>query len=1084
MQCNQCQTINGQDRNFCKNCGAKLLQICSECKFRNETDDKFCGRCGAKLSDLSDGAKPLAKIDKGLGQDIRRVSIWFCDIVGYTELSNLHDVETIHSLLEQFFEGVDGIVHSFGGTIDKHIGDNVMALFGAPVAHENDPERAVCAALSVHDWVKDLSITLSIDIRVHIGISTGRVVAGASGSAYHQTYTVIGDSVNLAARLEAVAKAGETIISEGIQKGIGSSIKVEDFGHHKIKGFSEPVRAWRVQSETKYNPFNDTTEGFFVGREEEIKKFNETLSKINTLNSGNIFYIRGHAGMGKSRLLQKFYSMGKENGFECYKLRNLSFGMGSYRSILRIVVSKLIGFDLNDQESAQHFAVKAFVQSALLNKMNESILYDIFDISQPVENKLILDAMTSEMRFSAKIEFVGNTVAKLSAKNPVIFGFEDLQFADETSIAILKRLLEETTLSRVILIASSRIDSEILPNNFWLQHIGKYSVQIIDLQPLTFNEAYQVAKSSSVTNDRILRKCVERAEGNPLFLDQLLRNADDKFQKGDIPDSIESMMISRVDRIPNQERQALKMASVYGQWFTLEMVNHLLGTSNIVFNAALASYLIQPENSGFIFTNSMLQEAIYSSYLSKQQKALHDCAANWYSGKDIILKAQHLDRAQNPKASEAYLRAAENCRKHFDFNSGLLLVERGIELSQQKLEKYQLTCLQAFMTREIGKPEKAIQLYKDAIQIIDEKELHCEAWIGIAACNRWMGRGEESSEILEKTEKIAKSRDLQPRLAQVGYYRGSYLFTQNELNTAEISYQSGLDNAKKCSDKLWAARNLSGLADCYYAGMQMSKALSSFRECIEIAHEEGLGRIEVANRYMTGLTRRYLNEMQEALDDTLAAKQLAIEVGHHRSEMYSTNFTAEFLLDMGQVDEALKASSRALELTFLTGNERFRAYVMNQQARGLMVSGDREEALNVLSEAIAISRKVGMFFVGPRLLGTLSICSKDEDARKVALKEGTKILESGCHAHNRLWFLRDAIESTLNSDERDLVLKYSDWLENITEQEPLPWSNYFIERGRAIVRYRSVPNDVANKNEIIRLKNLANDAGFSSHAMV
>ena len=260
MQCNQCQSINDRGRKFCGSCGAKLSQICSKCNFSNDNDDKFCGGCGAKLQDLSDDTHASGKINKELGQDIRRVSIWFCDIAGFTTLSNVHDAETIHSLLEQFFEGVDGIVHSFGGTIDKHIGDNVMALFGAPVAHENDPERALCAALSVHDWVKDLSTTLSIDIRVHIGIATGRVVAGGSGSALHQTNTVVGETVNLAARLEGLAKAEETVISDGIKKAIGSSINSEDIGNHKIKGFDKPVKVWRVLPETKYNPLSDTTE--------------------------------------------------------------------------------------------------------------------------------------------------------------------------------------------------------------------------------------------------------------------------------------------------------------------------------------------------------------------------------------------------------------------------------------------------------------------------------------------------------------------------------------------------------------------------------------------------------------------------------------------------------------------------------------------------------------------------------------------------------------------------------------------------------------------------------------------------------
>ena len=1083
MQCDQCQSRNEPGRKFCGTCGAELFLVCPACDFNNKTDDLFCGGCGKKLTRSAIDIDRAPEVPKKLEQDIRRVTIWFCDIAGFTTLSNSHDAETIHSLLEQFFEGIDGIVHSFGGTIDKHIGDNVMALFGAPVAHENDPERGVCAALSAHDWVKDLSTTLSIDIRVHIGIATGRVVAGGSGSAHHQAYTVIGDSVNLASRLEGLAKAGETVISDGIKKAIGSTIKAEDIGSHEIKGFSKPVNVWRVLPETKYNPLNDTTEGIFVGREEEIKIFQEALKKINNSSSGSVFYIRAHAGMGKSRLLQKFLVMGKEYGFDCHKLHNLSFGMGTERSTLRIMVSELIGFDLSDPEDSQHVAIKTFVQSQSLNKKDESILYDIFGTAKPLENKLILDAMTSEMRFQAKIEFVCNFITKLSAKTPQIFAFEDLHFADETSLTLLKKLFEKTTLSRIILIASSRIDVEVLEKEFWTQDSDQSSVHVLDLKPLTSEEAYQVAKSELSANENILQKCVERAEGNPLFLDQLLRNADETFEEGAVPSSIETMMIARVDRLPTPERKALKMASVYGQWFTLEMVDHLLGASNTLFNAALASYLIRPENSGFIFTHSMLQEAIYNSYLSRQKKDLHDQAADWYSGKDMILEARHLDRSENPRAPGVYFNAAEDCKERFEFTNGLPLAERGIELAEQMPEKYRLTCLQAFMTREIGKSEEAIQLYKDAIKMIEEEELHCEAWIGIAACNRWMGKGEESFEVLKQTEKVAKSNDLPLRLTQVGYYRGSYLFTRNELDRAETSYQSGLDNAKQCSDKLWAARNLSGLADCYYAGLQMSKALFAFRECLDIANEEGFGRIEVANRYMTGLTRRYLNEMREALDDVLTAKQLAIEVGHRRSEMYSTNFAAEFLLDMGRVDEAIDASTRTVEVTHLTGNERFRAYAMNQLARGLMASGEHEKAIEILEEGIQISRQVGMSFVGPRLLGTLSICSKKREVQRSALEEGSKILRSGCHAHNQLWFLRDAIESALISDERELAVEYSDWLEKITETEPLPWSNYFIGRARAIVRHRQDPKDRAGITSLTQLTKLAKEVGFAEHSM-
>lgn len=1083
MQCRQCQSANEPGRKFCRNCGAELLLVCSACSFFNKIDDNFCGGCGEKLSLALLATDHQPNLDNALEQDLRRVTIWFCDIAGFTNLANFADAEAIHSMLNQFFEGVDGIVHSFGGTIDKHIGDNVMALFGAPVAHENDPERAVYAALSVHDWVADLSKRLSTDIRVHIGIATGRVVAGGSGSAYHRSYTVVGESVNLASRLEDLATAGETLISDEIRREIGSRINAEDLGFQSMKNYNEPVKVWKVLPETKYNPLSDTIEGIFVGREEEIKSFKEVLDRQGPVANGSVFYIRGDAGMGKSRLLQTFLMMGKDRGYRCHEVRNLSFGMGNDRSVLRVFISGLLGFGLNESDDVQREVINNFIDREALDKKDTTILFDVFDIPQPLDNKIILDAMTSNMRFHAKVDFVSKFIVSLSTDVPQIVSIEDLHFADEMSLAIVKQLFKETKTSKIILICSSRIENETLGKKFWHQNIDQYPVQIIDLQPLSFEESYQVARYELDMSDDILRKCVERSEGNPLFLDQLLRNADTVLEEGTVPGTIETMMIARTDRLPDMERQALKTASVYGQWFTLDMVHHLIGSSETLFNAALASYLIKPENSGFIFTHSMLQEAIYNSHLSIHKKKLHDKAATWYSGRDTMLEAQHLDRAENPKADSAYLLAAQDCQQRFQFTRGLPLVERGIELSDTPAIEFQLTCLQAYMTREIGKTGSAIDMYQNAVELIDKEELQCEAWIGIAACNRWMGKGEESALILAKTEEVAKRCALPKRLTQVGYYRGSYLFTQNNLSSAEVSYRIGLENAERCEDNLWVARNLSGLADCYYAGMRMSKALSAFRECLEIAHQEGLGRIEVANRYMTGLTRRYLNEMQQALEDAIAAKQLAIEVGHHRSEMYSTNFIAEFLLDMGKVDEAIEASSRAVEITFLTGNERFRAYAMNQLARGYLMSGKPNRALEVLDEAINISRKVGMSFVGPRLLGTLSICPTDDEQRKAAVKEGVGILRSGCHAHNQLWFLRDAIESALISDERKSVIQYTDWLERITLREPLPWSNYFIERGRVLVRHRHNPKNSKYTKEIDRLTKMAEGVGFSSHSM-
>ena len=836
-------------------------------------------------------------------------------------------------------------------------------------------------------------------------------------------------------------------------------------------------------AETKYNPYQSSTEGTFVGRKEQLSEFETALSALQSNDHGSTFYIRGQAGIGKSRLLERFVTLGKEHGFSTHIVRNLNFGMGNDRSILKLFLSNLIGFELSDPQSKQNELIKRFATRHFSEQKDIAILYDIFELEQPLGNQVILDAMSSFSRHNEKIKFASRTLSHLASHSPQICGFEDLHFADKTAVSLLQNLLKETAHSRVILLVTSRDDPESVTANFWTQAEEDDHTHLLDLEPFTYEEAYEVGKGVFPENNTVLTTCIERAEGNPLFLDQLLRNATSNETTESLPGTIETMMIARVDRLPVAERQFLKAASIYGQWFTLEMVSHITKVSNSLFSAALTAHIIRSENGGFIFTHSLMREAVYNSHLSNQKKELHIRAAQWYQGRDSILTAQHLDLGQSPKAARSYLEAAYDCEQRFQFARGLPLIERALKLTTGTGEKYRLTCLKASMTREIGKADHARELYETALTMTEDETLRCQALIGMASCNRWMGRGEESATILQETEKTALSISEYHLLSQVGYYKGSHLFTKNELHEAIKSYECGLESAKKCGDKAWIARNLSGLADCYYAGLQMSKALSAFRDCINISHEEGLGRIEVPNKYMTGLTRRYLNEMKSGLEDILTAQKLAKDVGHHRCEMYSTNFAAEFLLDMGEVDEALNASTRAVELTFMTQNERFRAYAMNQKARCLMELGKKQDGLELLDNAIRISRKVGMPFVGPRLLGTLAVSTDDRSVRRDALTEGFDILKNGCHAHNQLWFLRDAIEASLRSDDRDAALNFADYLALITIKEPLAWATYFIERAHAIINARTGSASPDNVNELIRLEQIAKNVGFANTTM-
>ncbi len=205
LRCNSCQLENREGRKFCASCGAVLPAPCRECGYANEARDRYCGGCGRLLAD--DGARPSERSSNASPEGDRRpVTVLFCDLSGYTKLSSHLDPEEVHTLLERFFSLVDAIVDRFGGTIDKHIGDAAMALFGAPVAHGNDAERAVRASLEIHACLPRLDTGSASPLAAHIGVATGEVVASSVGSERHRGYTVTGEAANLAARLLARAE--------------------------------------------------------------------------------------------------------------------------------------------------------------------------------------------------------------------------------------------------------------------------------------------------------------------------------------------------------------------------------------------------------------------------------------------------------------------------------------------------------------------------------------------------------------------------------------------------------------------------------------------------------------------------------------------------------------------------------------------------------------------------------------------------------------------------------------------------------------------------------------------------------------
>jgi class 3 adenylate cyclase len=329
----------------------------------------------------------------------RQVTVLFADLCGFTRLSSGLDSEEVHGLLGAFFETVDNAIDSHGGTIDKHIGDCVMGLFGAPIAHGNDAERAVRAALAIQEAVPRLGARCGHDLQAHVGLASGEVVAAGTGSQGFREYTVTGNSVNLASRLTDHAAPGEILLSESVHRLLADRISAAPLEETKVKGLSRPVRIWRLigLTDAATSPMRP-----FVGRRAELGQIKSALAGCREGSSGLTIYIRGEAGIGKTRFADEFARTAAAEGFNVHKGLVLDFGTGKGQDAIRSVVRSMLAVGPGDDPAARRDAAERAVADAMVDAEQRGHLYDLLDLPLPAALRALHDAMDNDARKRAK----------------------------------------------------------------------------------------------------------------------------------------------------------------------------------------------------------------------------------------------------------------------------------------------------------------------------------------------------------------------------------------------------------------------------------------------------------------------------------------------------------------------------------------------------------------------------------------------------------------------------------------------------------------------------------------------------------
>ncbi len=1004
----------------------------------------------------------------------RQVTVLFADICGYTKLTGEMDAETTLAMLTAYFDAADRIIKSFGGSIDKHIGDSVMAVFGAPVSHGNDPERAVRTAAAIHEAMAAVSQAVDRKIQVHIGVASGQVVASGVGS--NEGYTVTGESVNLASRLTDKAGPNETLVSEMVMQSVDGRFRAEDLGYLSLKGIAKPVQAFRVLEPTgSEDPASSRP---FVGRQAELQQLKAVLAVTAETQVGNVIYLRGEAGLGKTRITEEIEQQALLQGFDCHRALVLDFGAGKGQDAIRTLTRSLLSITSSICEAKLTSAVEAAIRDNVIGKDQAVFLNDLLDLPQPLEFRSLYSAMDNTRRNQGKCETVSRIVTNFSQHKKLLLIVEDIHWADKLILDHLAALTKAISDSPVILAMTSRLEGDQI-DDAWRTATGSTPIITVDLRPLRHADAVALASKFYDANNKFAKSCIERAEGNPLFLEQLLRGAETAAEDA-VPGSVQSLVQARVDALDPPEKLAIQAAATLGQRFRLETLRHVTENETYDCKRLIDRHLIRPDGDAFLFSHALVRDGVYSSLLKANRSRLHGRAADWYRDRDLVLYAQHLDRAGTPTAAKAYLAAARNQAEALHFESAIALCGRGLELAVERRDLCDLNWALGDGLLNTRATEEAIKAFKATAECAPDNQRKTKALSGLAAALRIADRQTPALEALDEAQRLAIQEVLESELAYIHYLRGNLYFPLGRIDECMAEHEKSLELAEKIQSPEAQARALSGLADAHYLRGHMKTACERFKACVDLCQQHGFGQLEVANLHMIGWSRIHLMEFREALRNALDVQAMATEVRNNRALLFGKMLAGIMNYELGDLEASETILTEAADLARSMSSSSFLGQTLSSLALVKQKQDRREDARRYAAEAIAAIRAVGMTFIGPTVLGTCAAVSVDHDERAEFLREAEEILDTGCVAHNYLWFSEIAIDDAASRQEWQSVLRHADRLELYTQSQPLEWANFMIRRARALAKINQGDDSEATVSKLHMLKEQAVLAGLTT----
>ena len=798
-------------------------------------------------------------------------TVLFVDLVGSTELVAARDPEIVRRRVNSFFEHVSHCITTHGGIVEKFAGDAVMAAFGVPQAHEDDAERAVRAAAAILDSVHGLGL------EARIGIEAGEIVADERDSTF-----ATGEAVNVAARLQQLAQPGEILIGPFARRLTIGAVETEEVGPLALKGFGEPLIAWRLVELLETDGRVLSVAASFIGREYELELLENTLGRVIRNSRAHLFTIYGEPGVGKSRLAREFIE-GVE-GASVLVGRSLPYGEGVTYWPLAEMVKVAAG--IADDDPVQEAVSK------LRACCGDEAVADLLALAVGVLEGIETERSQQEIAWAAR-----EWAAELADARPLILVFEDVHWAEEPLLELIEHLAERVKEAPLMILCLARPELlDIRPG--WGG--GRLRAASIELEPLAPEESEELldallADRELSTSER--RTLLEKTEGNPLFVEETTRMLlEGGTSSKRIPDTLQAMIAARIDRLPRNEKLLLQRAAVIGRIFwegaAAKLLPDLDDLEPVLDDLLLRDFVTRESRSSitgeraYRFKHVLIRDVAYAGLAKAARAELHQQVADWLhsvAGEELVeIRAYHLDHAATlheeldgvappelaTRAAAALEKAGRRALAREANNSARRLLVRAVELEPTLQRRF----LAARAARRIADlPAQAVEMervFADATEAGDKRlqglaltALADNALMRDADLPRGRDLVEQALVLLEDGKPEDRYEALTMR-ARIGWWLG-------DLEDDERWIGKALEVAREIGRKDLEASAADDLASAAIARLDLERAVRLVAEALELAEESGnitaLGWALVSQARIDALRGRF-DEAASGLD--------------------------------------------------------------------------------------------------------------------------------------------------------------------------------------------------------------------------